>query len=359
MRINSLKFKNFRNIKELEIFPDKQMNVIYGENAQGKTNIIEGIWFFTGAKSFRGAKDEELLNFEAQKGEIYCNFEAQGVEKEITIEITDKRKAFLNGKPLKSPSKLAGILNAIVFSPQDLRLLTDGPKVRRKFLDTAICQLYPNYIEILREYNRAVMQRNKIIKDIKKYPEINDILDSFEEKIAENGEKIIKYRLRYIEILKEFIPKIYGGISGEKEVLEIEYIPSFKTLSLLENLKIKRGEDMYTAKTSVGPHRDDLEFKINGISAKNFGSQGQKRSIALCLKLCEAEVIKKNTGESPICLLDDIMSELDFGRQNFILNHIKGMQTFLSCCDPSSVENLNKGKGFKINKGEIEKCISI
>ena len=358
MRINSLNFKNFRNLKNINFEPHSEMNVIFGENAQGKTNIIEAIWAFTGAKSFRGAKDEELLNFNAEKSEIYCNFISEGIEKEIEIEITDKRKAFLNGKALKSPSKLAGNLNAIVFSPQDLRLLTDGPKVRRKFLDTAICQLYPNYIEILREYNRAVMQRNKIIKDIKNYPEINDILDSFEEKIAENGEKIIKYRLRYIEILKEFIPKIYGGISSEKEFLEIEYIPSFKNLSLLENLRIRRQEDMYSAKTSVGPHRDDLDFKINGISAKNYGSQGQKRSVALCLKLSEAEVIKKNTGETPICLLDDIMSELDVGRQNFILNHIKGMQTFLSCCDPKSVENLKAGKSFRIDKGEIAECIS-
>ncbi|MBR2040446.1 MAG: DNA replication and repair protein RecF, partial [Clostridia bacterium] len=207
MRINSLNFKNFRNLKNINFEPHSEMNVIFGENAQGKTNIIEAIWAFTGAKSFRGAKDEELLNFNAEKSEIYCNFISEGIEKEIEIEITDKRKAFLNGKALKSPSKLAGNLNAIVFSPQDLRLLTDGPKVRRKFLDTAICQLYPNYIEILREYNRAVMQRNKIIKDYRYDKTVSIMLDVFETEIVDMGNKIISYRKNYIEVLNKYVSK--------------------------------------------------------------------------------------------------------------------------------------------------------
>ncbi len=353
MRINSLKIKNFRNIKEMEISPNSEMNVIYGENAQGKTNLIEAIWIMTGAKSFRGVKDEELKKFGCEKASIYTVFQSEGVEKSAEIIIENKKKAFLNEKELKSVSALAGNLNAIVFSPADLKLLSDGPKVRRKVLDTAICQLYPSYIEILRDYTRAVTQRNKIIKDLKICPDIYDMLDVFEEEIAIKGEKIIKYRKRYIEILKEFIPKIYEGISSGKETLEIEYISTVKEKSLKQELKLHRNEDMYSGKTSVGPHRDDLEFKINGISAKSFGSQGQKRSVALTLKLSEAEVIKKNTGEMPICLLDDIMSELDPVRQNFILNHIKGMQTFLSCCDPQTVKNLEEGSKFKIVKGEI------
>ena len=267
--------------------------------------------------------------------------------------MSGKRNAFLNEKPLRSASKLAGNLNAIVFSPTDLKLLSDGPKVRRKFLDTAICQLNPTYIEILREYTRAVSQRNKILKDYRINPSLGTMLDVFEEEIAEKGSKIIKYRKRYIEILKEFLPVIYSGIADGKEELEIEYICNFEGENLKEELYKKRQEDLYSGKTSIGPHRDDLEFKINGISAKSFGSQGQKRSVALSLKLSEAEVIKKNTGESPICLLDDIMSELDPSRQNFILNHIKGMQTFLSCCDPQTVNNLKAGKSFEIKKGEV------
>ena len=353
MRIKSLKIENFRNIKDIQIFPSDEMNVIYGENAQGKTNIIEAIWLFTGAKSFRGAKDEELKRFSCEKARLKIEFEAEKIEKSAQIEINDKRIACLNEKPLKSVSHLAGKFNAIIFSPTDLRLLSDGPKVRRKFLDMAICQLYPTYIEILRGYTKAVTQRNKILKDFKNNSSVLPLLDVFENEIALSGEKIIKYRLRYIEILKEFIPEIYKGISNGRENLEIEYISSNKSENLLTELKNSRKEDMFTYKTSVGPHRDDLEFKINGISAKNFGSQGQKRSVALSLKLAEAEILKKTTGEYPICLLDDIMSELDPKRQNFILNHIKEMQTFLSCCDPETLKNLKEGKRFQIKSGEV------
>ena len=353
MRIKSLKIENFRNIKDIQIFPSDEMNVIYGENAQGKTNIIEAIWLFTGAKSFRGAKDEELKRFSCEKARLKIEFEAEKIEKSAQIEINDKRIACLNEKPLKSVSHLAGKFNAIIFSPTDLRLLSDGPKVRRKFLDMAICQLYPTYIEILRGYTKAVTQRNKILKDFKNNSSVLPLLDVFENEIALSGEKIIKYRLRYIEILKEFIPEIYKGISNGQENLEIEYISSNKSENLLTDLKNSRKEDMFTYKTSVGPHRDDLEFKINGISAKNFGSQGQKRSVALSLKLAEAEILKKTTGEYPICLLDDIMSELDPKRQNFILNHIKEMQTFLSCCDPETLKNLKEGKRFQIKSGEV------
>ena len=353
MRIKSLKIENFRNIKNIEIFPNDEMNVIYGENAQGKTNILEAIWLFTGAKSFRGAKDEELKKFGSEKAKIFLEFEAESIEKSAQIEIKDKRNAFLNEKPLKSVSHLAGKFNAIIFSPADLRLLSDGPKVRRKFLDTAICQLYPTYIEILRGYTKAVTQRNSLLRDFKNNSSVLPLLDVFENEIAQNGEKIIKYRLRYIEILKEFIPEIYNGISNGRENLEIEYVSSLKEENLRESLKNSRKEDMFTYKTSVGPHRDDLEFKINGISAKNFGSQGQKRSVALSLKLAEAKILNKNTGEYPVCLLDDIMSELDPERQNFILNHIKEMQTFLSCCDTETLKNLKEGKRFKIKNGEV------
>lgn len=353
MRIESLEIKNFRNIAEMSITPSEEMNVIYGENAQGKTNLIEAIWLLTGAKSFRGSKDDELRMFGEKKALISADFIAEEIEKNIKIEIEDKRKFSLNDKKVKTSSQIAGNLNAIVFSPIDLKLLSDGPKIRRKFLDTAICQMYPTYIELLREYTRAVTQRNKILKDYKYDSSLSVMLDVFEETIAEMGSKIINYRKRYIEILKEFTPIIYKGITEGKEELEIEYICSFSGENFKEELKKSRKEDMFTLKTSIGPHRDDLEFKINGISAKSFGSQGQKRSVALTLKLSEAEVIKKKTGESPICLLDDIMSELDPKRQNFILNHIKGMQTFLSCCDPQNVKNLIEGKKFKISKGGV------
>lgn len=353
MKVKRLSLKNFRNIESIEISPSDSMNVICGENAQGKTNLLESIWLFTGAKSFRSSKDENFIKFGKEKANIELLFEAEGIEKDASIEIKEKRKAILNGKKLKSPSLLAGNFNAIVFSPNDLRLVTDGPSVRRKFLDTALCQIYPSYIEILGKYTRAVTQRNQLIKEYRYDSTVGIMLDVFEEEIANEGKKIVDYRKKYIEKLNEYLPSVYSGISCGKEELETLYISSIKDENLKEMLFSARKEDMYSGVTSVGPHRDDIDFKINGINARNFGSQGQKRSVALSLKLAEAEVIREKIGECPIFLLDDIMSELDPKRQDFILNHIKGMQTFLTCCDPDNVKNLKAGKIFNINEGKV------
>ena len=352
MIVLNLECKNFRNLENINISPCEGMNVICGENAQGKTNIIEAIWLFCGAKSFRTSKDDNFIKFGAKRAENNLLFKSDGIEKQARLEIENKRTAFLNDKKLKNASELAGNFKVIVFSPIDLKLVADGPSTRRKFLDVAIGQLYPSYIGILKNYMRAVTQRNKIIKDYKYDSTLSIMLDVYENEIILNGEKIISYRKRYIEIINEFLPLVYNGISAGKEVLETKYICSCN-YDLAEALKNSRNEDMYSGVTSIGPHRDDLEFKINGISARNFASQGQKRSIALALKLSEAEVIKKNTGECPVILLDDVMSELDPTRQDFILNHIKDMQSFLTCCDDGNVKNLIAGKKFIIKNGMV------
>ena len=353
MRVLELNLKNFRNIESAKITPSEEMNVICGENAQGKTNLLESIWLFTGAKSFRGSKDSAFVKFGCENSILSLKFLSEEIEKDASILINDKRNAVLNENKLKSPSLLAGSFNAIVFSPQDLRLITDGPAIRRRFLDLALGQLYPTYIELLKNYLRAITQRNKIIKDLKYDGTLSIMLDIYEKEIAENGVKIISFRKKYIEILNNFLPSIYGGLSSGKEILDTEYIGCCDEEELEKKLIEARKEDMFSGVTSVGPHRDDIGFKINGIDARNFGSQGQKRSVALSLKLAEAEVIKKNFGEWPVCLLDDVMSELDPERQNFILNHIKEMQTFLSCCDPGNVKNLKAGKIFSVKAGSI------
>lgn len=352
MIVKSISCKNFRNIEEEVLIPCENMNVICGENAQGKTNFLEALWLFTGAKSFRGAKDSEFLKFGCEKASLNLEFISEEIEKEAKIEIKDKRIAFLNNNKLSSASALAGNFNAIIFSPTDLKIVTDGPSERRKFLDTAIGQLYPSYIDVLRKYIRAVTQRNKIIKEYKYDSSLCVMLDVFEEEIALNGEKIINLRKKYIEKLNCFLENIYSGISSGKEVLKTIYSCSCEE-NILEELKNLRKEDMYSGVTSKGPHRDDIRFEINGVSARSFASQGQKRSIALSLKLAEAEVIKKDVGESPIFLLDDVMSELDPERQNFVLNHIKGLQAFITCCDESNIKGLKEGKIFRINKGKI------
>ena len=353
MKINCFSCRNFRNLQNIEISSFDEMNVICGENAQGKTNLLEGIWLFTGIKSFRGAKDSAFLKFGCEKAELNILFTAEGIENEAQIEIKEHRSAVFNGNRLKTPSLMAGKFNATVFSPNDLGLVRDGPAVRRRFLDIAIGQLYPNYISALKNYMRAVTQRNQIIKDYRYDGTLSVMLDIFEDEIASNGKKIADIRRKYIDRLGEFLPKVYEGLSSGKEILETEYISSKREEDLKEALLNARKTDMYTGNTSVGPHRDDIEFKINGISARNFGSQGQKRSVALALKLAEAEVINKVNGEYPVFLLDDVMSELDPERQNYILNHIKGIQSFITCCDPSNVERLKSGKIFEMKKGRI------
>ncbi len=352
MTVLDLECKNFRNIENIYIEPCENMNVICGENAQGKTNLIEAIWLFTGAKSFRGAKDSEFLKFGSEKAVCNLNFKSNGIINKASIKIETKKTAFLNQTKLKSVSGFAGNFNSIVFSPIDLNIVSEGPKLRRKFIDSAICQIYPSYITVLKQYVRAITQRNEIIKDFKYDSTVSVMLDVFENEIASLGKKIIDMRNRYLELLSEFLPNLYEGISKGKEILEIKYLPTASN-NLEEALKKARNEDMFSGVTSVGPHRDDLDFKINGISARSFGSQGQKRSVALAVKLSEAEVINKKTGEYPVILLDDVMSELDKSRQNFVLNHIEGMQSFLTCCDPSNIENLRDGKVFNVKNGGV------
>ena len=352
MKVKNLKLENFRNISNLNLEFDEEINIICGENAQGKTNIIEALWLFSGAKSFRNSKDQELIKFGENVAKISAQFDMLGVQNDVSIKINDKKTAYLNEKKLSNTSNLAGKYNAVVFSPTDLNLVTDGPEKRRRFLDIAIGQLYPNYIEILRNYSRAIMHRNKIIKDYRYDKTISIMLDVFETEIVDMGNKIINYRKNYIEVLNKYVSDIYNGISSGKEQIEIFYISKNDTLNI-ENIKNSREKDMFTSTTSIGPHRDDIIFKINGIDARSFGSQGQKRSVALSLKLAGAEVIKEVCGEYPICLLDDVMSELDENRQNYILNHIRNWQSFITCCDTSNIKNLKNGKVIKIKGGEV------
>lgn len=352
MIINKLKIENFRNIENAEILPFSEINIISGENAQGKTNLIEAIWFFTGAKSFRGIKDSEAKKKGSEKAKISIDFEAQGIERKAEIEIKEKKQAKIDGKALNIPSLLAGNFNCVVFSPNDLNFVSGAPQLRRRFLDTAIGQLYPKYIDVLREYTRAVKQRNNILKDSIKDGSLIFLIEDFEKIISREGKKIIDYRLRYIELLKKYATEIYSGISDNKEILQIEYESTVKD-NFLDELKKSRENDKFRGITSIGPHRDDIIFKINDFPSREYASQGQKRSIALSLKLAEAEIINKTAGEQPVILLDDVMSELDKGRQNYILNKIKGRQVFITCCEEENFAELEKGNIFRIKNGEI------
>lgn len=353
MIFKSLSIENFRNIKKQEFSFDKGMNIIYGQNAQGKTNILEALWCFTGAKSFRGAKDNELVRFNCEQAVLNLSFSDQQREQECTVKISKNRSAVLNGVEYPHASALAGKINCIVFSPNDLNIVKDGPVNRRRFLDTAICQLYPSYIGISKRYVKALEQRNSILKNIKFNPNMEEFMVDFENELAETGSSIIKYRKAYLEKINNYLPEIYKGLSNGKEEISVSYetLAGENKEDFLYALKASRKEDMISFSTSVGPHRDDIDIKINGIKARSFGSQGQKRSAALGLKLAESAVICEITGKTPVALLDDVMSELDISRQNYILNHIKDWQVFITCCDVANFENLRSGKVFYIENG--------
>lgn len=364
MTVNSVKIKNFRNISDLELIADSGVNVIYGENAQGKTNILESIWLFTGCKSFRGAKDNELIKFGEEFSKISLEFQDNIRDKKSEIIIKEKKKdIFLNGVSLRSTAELIGSFYSVIFSPVHLSLIKDGPAARRKFLDTALCQLKPAYAEHLAGFKRALFQRNALLKDLHLNSELYDMLDIWDDQLAKYSATVIKERIYYIDLLSEYSKNIYSGISENKEKFSLFYSrEEYKNKDIsakdiyineIEKIKKARKEDVIAKTTTIGPHRDDLEILIDNVSARSFGSQGQQRSCALSLKLGESEIIKKVTGETPVALLDDVMSELDEKRQDYVLNHINDRQVFLTCCDPSQVLRLCSGKSFLIKDGEI------
>lgn len=353
MKVKRLCGENFRNLMPFDVEFCDDTNIIYGNNAQGKTNLIEAIWLFTGAKSFRGAKDNEMVAFSGETANLKMDFVTGGVERQAKIKIGSRRTAELDGKKLKSAAGLVGNFCATVFSPLDLGIVKEGPSMRRRFLDLAIGQLYPNYVAVLKDYSRVVFQRNYILKQMDKVLKENDLLNVFEAEIVELGEKIAKYRLEYCKNLTLNSASIYNEISSLREELEAVYMPSIGE-DFAEQLYSARKTDVFSGITSVGPHRDDLDFKINGISARTFGSQGQQRSIAIALKLAEAKNLMEITGEEPVVIFDDVMSELDKSRQSFILNHIKGKQVFITCPDPDNITGLVGGKVFTVDGGKIK-----
>ncbi len=364
MKINSIELNNFRNISSIKLEATDGVNVIYGENAQGKTNILEAIWLFTGCKSFRGAKDPEFIKFGEEIAKINLSFSDDVRDKKSEIVFGNKKKnVSLNGISLRSSAELIGSFYGVIFSPTHLSLIKYGPSERRKFLDTALCQLKPSYAEYLAGYRRSLMQRNALLKDIYLNSQLYDMLDSWDDSLARYSAAVIFERLKYIDILSKYSKEIYSGISEYKEDFSVTYSRKDITdinisvhdlyLNELEKIKASRKEDILTKSTTVGPHRDDLDIKINKVSARSFGSQGQQRSCALALKLGESEIIKKITGETPVALLDDVMSELDEKRQDYVLNHINDRQVFLTCCDPSQVLRLCKGKSFLIKGGKL------
>lgn len=363
MRVECLTAEGFRNLHAGEIKPSPGVNILYGDNAQGKTNVLEALWLFTGGRSFRGAKDRELIAFGAERAACRMDFFAQERSQQAEIVVESRRRALLNGIPQTTPAKLAGVFCAVVFSPAHLSLIKDGPEERRRFLDAAYCQLRPSYIQTLAEYSRALTQRNSLLRQLREGGGDPALLDIWDQRLAASGARIRAARAAFIARLDRETRRIYDGLSAGREQMTLSYLTQTQEASgadtrermqaLLRELASRREADRGAGFTTAGPHRDDLEVRIDGRPARVFGSQGQQRSAVLALKLAEAVVLQEVTGEQPVALLDDVMSELDVSRQDYILNHIHDWQVFITCCDPSAVLRLTGGRVFHIRGGAV------
>ena len=366
MKINKLFYQNYRNLEDNECTFSENVNIIYGGNGQGKTNMLESLWLLCGAKSFRGNKDNELIKFGHDKAIIKAEFFAEERTQDVKIIIENRRKITLNGIDLPSANKLAGKILCVVFIPEHLSLIKRSAQGRRLFIDSAICQLYPKYINTIKKYQTIINQRNTLLKDIRTNKDARETLFIWDENLSNYASEIYKARSRYIKLIREHCIKIYDGISKGSEQLDIYYEPDiscdneteYKNI-YLNILKESLEEDIRIGYTTRGPHRDDLISLLNNKNARSFASQGQQRSIVLSLKLSEAEIIKEITGEAPFILFDDVMSELDSDRREYLLSKINNWQIFITCCDIDDYNYDENKKIFNLKNGQVKEIKNI
>ncbi len=357
MWINKIKINNFRNYKNEEINLNKNINIFYGENAQGKTNIIESIFLSSMGKSFRTKKDKEMIHLNEERASVEIFFNKLDRDGKIKIDLENKKSIYLNGIKLKKLSELLGNINIVIFTPDDINILKGGPQNRRKFLDIMISQLKPNYMYNLNLYLKTLEQRNNYLRQIKEENKDENLLEIWDEKLAEYANNIYKYRNEFINKIKNKIKIIHEEITDKKENIKIEYITECDNKEkYLELLKQRRKLDIIKGYTTKGIHRDDFMIYINDRELSIYGSQGQHRTAILSLKLSELNIILEETGEYPILLLDDFMSELDEKRRKHFLENIKNTQVIITCTEKFDIENKNiliynvkDGKVFKEN----------
>ena len=333
MNIRSIELKNFRNYENLEIFFDEGTNILFGDNAQGKTNILEAAYMSGTTKSHKGSRDKEMIRFGEEEAHLKTVVARGGREYQIDMHLKKNRaKGIAIDKiPIKKASELFGILNIVFFSPEDLNIIKNGPAERRRFLDSELCQLDRSYLAYLTNYNKILAQRNKLLKDMIYRPSLSDTLPVWDMQLIETGKKIIRRRKQFVDELREIVSDIHYRISGGKEDLFLKYEPNIDDIFFEDELSRAKEKDKKLCQTSVGPHRDDLLFSIGDVDIRKYGSQGQQRTSALSLKLSEIELVRKSISDTPVLLLDDVLSELDSSRQNYLLNNISDTQTIITC----------------------------
>ena len=365
MRLLDLQLRNFRNYEQLNLEFEPGVNLILGNNAQGKTNLLEAISYAGSGKSFRALKTSEMVRFGADFADIEAKVFAQGREQELRYVLFNgsrPRQIYRNGAKKKSAGELAGVLPTVLFCPEDLMVLKTGAASRRRLGDHALCELRPNYDAALTEYNRILDQKSRILKDHFDNPAVLEILPEYNARLCQVGALLISYRARFYESLGKEAGKFHGQFSGGAEDFALEYKTvstvsdpfapiSQLTEDLQNHLQRHYRAELETGQCLTGPHKDDFSVSLSGIDLKSYGSQGQTRTAAISLKLAQRELMAREMGEEPVLLLDDVLSELDAGRQDFVLNQIVSGQVFITCCEPGRFTKL--GKTIQVSKGTI------
>ena len=372
MKITSLSCSGFKNLKDIDIRPHEAMNILMGENAQGKTNLIEAIWLCTGVRSFRSTKDKDMIALEGDRADITLSFENDFREQKIEFSVIRQdiknKRILLNGVKLPYPSKLFGRLRCVVFTPEDLSLSKGSPDNRRQFCDLCISQIKSTYAAVVNRYNSILEQRNTLLKNISYGRSDKDELEVWDIQLAKLGAYISMMRYNYTKKLDVYASRLFDDISKGREKLTLSYQSTvFSELEgrtdysgdlaneYLEALEKTRNDDIKLGFTSKGIHRDDLAGRINDVPIREFASQGQHRSTALVLKLSQAYILTEETDDPPVILLDDVMSELDRSRQEFVINKIKDMQVFITCCDMNELIGSSQGSLYIIENGRVKK----
>ena len=357
MVIKSLKLKNYRNYELLDMTFDSKTNILYGDNAQGKTNILEALYLSGTTKSHRGTKDRDLIQFGREESHLETIVEKKGMEFQIDMHLkkNSPKGIAINKIPIRKASELFGIVHFVFFSPEDLNIIKDGPAGRRRFIDLELSQIDKVYLSNLSNYNRIINQRNSLLKELYHQDHLMDTLDIWDMQLVQYGREVIRCREAFVGQLNDLIGGIHRQLSGEKESLHISYEPNVTVDMFEDTLRKSRPSDLKQRTTLTGPHRDDLSFIINDIDIRRFGSQGQQRTAALSLKLAEIELVKKIVNDYPILLLDDVLSELDGSRQNHLLSGINHIQTMITCTGLEDFVNnrFRIDKIFKVVSGEV------
>ena len=355
MIIRSIELSNFRNYERAELHFHEGTNVLYGDNAQGKTNVLEAIFVGGTTRSHKGSRDQEMIRSGEKESHIRYFIEKR--EKVFKVEVHMRRGSSkgiaIDGLPIKNSSELLGLSNIVFFSPEDLGIIKNGPEERRRFIDMEMCQLNKAYLFYLTQYRKVLHQRNALLKQIRENGDLKSTLGIWNQQLVENGRKIIRLREEFVSKLNEIMKEKHASLTGGREDIEISYKPSCRQQDLESRLFMEEERDILSGTTTVGPHRDDMVFITENRDLRKYGSQGQKRTAALSLKMAEIEIVEQSVGEKPILLLDDVLSELDRSRQNYLLENIKGIQTIITCTGLEEfIKNgINIDRTFEIIKG--------